>query len=459
MANITPIILAAGKGSRMFSNLPKVLHPIGGKPMLGHVIDTARKLNPKNILVVIGHGAKNIEENFESDTSIKWVLQKEQLGTGHAVQQTTEHINDDTIALILYGDVPLISHHTLENLVNAAETDNFALLTAVLDEPSGYGRIVRDQKNQVSKIIEHKDATKDELIINEINTGIMAINGKLLKKWLNQLSNDNAQQEYYLTDIVQMAVADGIKISTIIVDNPLEAMGINDRLQQAKMERFYQKCEANKLLAQGVTIIDPGRVDIRGNVTCGKDVLVDINVIFEGDVVIGDNVKIGANTILKNSKIDSNTNILENCVIDSSDIGENCNIGPFSRIRPETVLKGQNNIGNFVEIKKSTIGTGSKINHLSYVGDTKMGDKGNIGAGVIICNYDGAFKHQTTIGNNVFVGSDTQLIAPVKIDDDITIGAGSTINKDIIKQDNDKEILVLSRSKQKTIKPWKRPKK
>lgn len=459
MTDISPIILAAGKGSRMHSDLPKVLHPIGGKPMLAHVVNTAQKLNPKKLLVIIGHGAKKIQTQFKSNSQINWVLQEEQLGTGHAVQQTTEQLSDDTIALILYGDVPFIPHQVLGDLISKAKASGFSLLTARLDNPSGYGRIIRGPQNQISKIIEHKDASPNELEVNEINTGIMAIKGKLLKKYLSQLTNDNAQQEYYLTDIVQMASEDDLKVTAVIIENPLEATGVNDRSQQAMMERFYQRRKAGKLLAQGVTIIDPDRIDIRGQVTCGKDVLIDINVIFEGDVTLGDNVKIGANTVLKNSIIANNTHVLENCIIDSSNIGENCNIGPFSRIRPESILKGQNNIGNFVEIKKSTIGIGSKINHLSYVGDTQMGDQGNIGAGVITCNYDGAFKHQTTIGNNVFVGSDTQLIAPVKIDNDVTIGAGSTINKDILKQKNDQEILALSRAKQKIIKPWKRPKK
>jgi len=458
MSEIIPIVLAAGKGTRMYSNLPKVLHPIGGKPMLQHVVDTALKFKPQSILVVIGHGAETVRQKMPKHP-IQWVLQEQQLGTGHAVKQAMEHINSDSIILILYGDVPLISFSTLEKLVAEAAHTGFSILSAKFSNPFGYGRIIRDSVGNVIKIAEQKDATEKELQINEINTGIMAVNGELLRGWLKKIENNNAQQEYYLTDIVEMAVLDKIKVHAVLAREPYETKGINDRKQQAKMERFYQKREADKLLDAGVSLIDPKRLDIRGQVETGKDVVLDINVILEGEVTIGDNVKIGANSIIKNSKIAANTNVLENCVIEDSLIGENCNIGPFARIRPGTELKGKNNVGNFVEVKKSSLGQGSKVNHLSYIGDTEMGEVCNIGAGTITCNYDGAYKHQTIIGNNVFVGSDTQLVAPVRIDDDVTIGAGSTITRDIKKQPQDEELLVLGRNKQITIKKWRRPKK
>ena len=428
--------------------------------MLEHVIITAARFEPEEILVIVGHGAETVQQSTDThDNNIKWILQNKQLGTGHAVKQAIEHVNENTIALVLYGDVPLISYPVLEKLVQKAEITGFSLLSSIFHDPHGYGRIIRDSANNVIEIIEENDADSATKNIKEINTGIMAVKSDLLKSWLDKLTNNNSQKEYYLTDIVQMAVADNIRVYGLIAENPTETKGINSRKQQAKLERFYQKRVADELLEQGVSITDPGRIDIRGKVSAGKDVVIDVNVILEGNITIGDNVKIGANSIIKNSSIATNTTVMENCVIEDAIIGKDCNIGPFARIRPETELKGKNNVGNFVEIKKSTIGSGSKINHLSYVGDTKMGDMCNIGAGTITCNYDGAHKHQTRIGNNVFVGSNSQLVAPIMVDDDVTIGAGTTLTKSVYKENTDTELLALSRTKQTIIKKWQRPKK
>ena len=452
MSNVSVIILAAGQGSRMKSSLPKVLHPIAGKALLQHVIDTAYQLNAAKIIGVYGHGGDIVPKTINDD-NINWVVQEEQLGTGHAVDQAMPELKDNETALILYGDVPLIKTETLKHLIEQAK-DDFALLTVYLDDPAGYGRIVRNKAGQVERIVEHKDASETEKQITEINTGILAVNAGELRSWLKRLDNSNAQGEYYLTDVIAMAVNDGMAIKTVHPESEEEVLGVNSRLQLAELESFYQLSNAQGLMAQGVTVIDPARLDIRGNVTVGNDVTLDINVILEGDVVIGDNVRVGANCVIKDATIDSGVVIQPMCHIEQAQIGAGSKVGPFARIRPGTKLSSETHVGNFVEIKNANIDKGSKINHLSYIGDTNMGKGVNIGAGTITCNYDGANKFRTEIGDNAFIGSDTQLIAPVKVGDGATIGAGSTITKDAPENE-----LTLSRSKQTSIKGWKRPTK
>ncbi len=450
---LTIVILAAGQGSRMKSTLPKVLHKIGDNALLEHVVLTSNELGASNTLVVYGHGGELVPDTL-SHLSVNWIEQSEQLGTGHAVSQAIPDISENDIILVLYGDVPLIKSNTLEKLVAAAKNDTLGLLTVRLEDPAGYGRIVRNSQGQVVRIVEHKDANNVELEINEVNTGFLAAKKVYLSAWLNKLDNKNAQGEFYLTDIIALAVADNLEIKTISVDNAVEVTGINDKIQLANMEREYQLQQAEKLMQHGVTLRDPGRVDVRGDVSVGLDVVIDINVILEGKVKLGDRVNIGAGVVLRDVVIGNDVNIKPYCVLEEATIGVSCQIGPFSRIRPETTLNDDVHVGNFVEIKKSQIDTGSKINHLSYIGDTVMGSKVNIGAGTITCNYDGANKHQTTIGNNVFVGSDTQFIAPVKVGDGATIAAGSTITSEAPANE-----LTLNRSKQTTIKGWRRPKK
>jgi len=446
------VILAAGKGTRMRSKLPKVLQPLASKPLLQHVIDTAEQLESEQIITVIGHGADLVMEQVKGQ-SLDFVMQTEQLGTGHAVQQAVDHIEDEDTTLILYGDVPLTSYATLDDLLSqVSEQSPLALLTIHLDNPTGYGRIIRDQHENVAAIVEQKDATTEQLEVNEVNTGIMAVNGKLLKLWLSQLGSDNAQGEYYLTDIIAMCVNDGFNVSTTHPSSEIEVLGVNDKVQLQNLERLYQGLLAENLMRNGVTLIDAARLDIRGDVQAEMDVQIDANVVLEGKVSLGENVTIGANCILKNVTIGANTTIhpfshLEDCIV-----GEKVNIGPYARLRPGTELADHVRIGNFVETKKAKIGTGSKVNHLSYVGDTLMGEDCNIGAGTITCNYDGVNKHQTVIGNGVFVGSDTQLVAPVVVGDNATIGAGSTITKEVPSDE-----LTLSRSKQLTLKGWQKP--
>ena len=450
---LTVVILAAGQGTRMKSDLPKVLHRIANKSILEHVITTAQQLGAGSICVVYGHGGERVPQTL-AHLPVSWIEQAEQLGTGHAVAQAIQSIQAEDIVLVLYGDVPLISKETLVELIDAAGKDSLGLLTAKLDEPTGYGRIVRDESNKVVRIVEHKDATEEERQINEINTGLLAIQRNKLASWLEKLDNKNAQGEYYLTDIIELSVQDNTDINTTSVNNIAEVMGINDKVQLAEMEREYQMDQAEKLMRQGVTLRDPRRVDIRGDVTVGKDVEIDVNVIFEGTVKLGDRVSVGAGSILRDVVVNDDVTIKAYCVIEEANIGAACQIGPFARIRPETRLEENVHIGNFVEVKKSHIDKGSKVNHLSYIGDTTMGSKVNIGAGTITCNYDGANKYQTKIGNDVFVGSDTQFIAPVEIGDGATIGAGSTITKEVPAGE-----LTLSRSKQMLIKGWQRPKK
>jgi len=451
--NIKSIILAAGKGSRMCSDLPKVMHTIGGKAMFHHVVSTCKSLGEGSLIGVVGHHAEVVIESLPKET-ITWVHQEEQLGTGHAVMQAVPQIGDDDVVLIAYGDVPLVKAETLKPLCDCIGEYDFALLTTKLDEPFGLGRIVRGDDNQILEIVEEKDATDEIRKIQEINTGIVAAKGAHLKRWLSKLSNDNAQKEYYLTDCVAHAVAEGASITSVDCPDANEIQGVNNRQQQAKLERVYQLDQAAALMARGVTLIDPARLDVRGEVEVGKDVLVDINAVFIGDVKIGDNVVIEPNCIIQDAVIGSNVTVKSNSVIEDAVIGDYCDIGPFARIRPGTRLASHAKVGNFVEIKKSIVGEGSKISHLSYVGDTEMGSDVNIGAGTITCNYDGVNKFKTTIGDDVFVGSDTQLVAPVTIKDGSTIGAGSTITKDTPEQQ-----LTLSRAKQISIPGWIRPNK
>ncbi len=446
------VILAAGKGTRMKSSMPKVLHPLAHKPLVQHVIDTARSLDPSQIVVVYGHGGDQVRE-VVTDADLSWAEQAEQLGTGHAVQQAMPHIKEADRVLVLYGDVPLTSAETLRELLEQAG-DGMGLLTINLDDPSGYGRIVRDDKGAVERIVEQKDANADELAIQEVNTGIMVFPGEKLSGWLNGLSNNNAQGEYYLTDLLAMAVNDGVSIAVTQPEHQFEADGVNNKLQLAELERAYQRLQADRLMTEGVLLRDPNRFDLRGSLTHGTDCEIDINVIIEGNVTLGNNVKIGANVVLRNVSIGDNTVVVENCIFDDATVGADCTIGPFSRLRPGADLTGGAHIGNFVEIKKSVVGLGSKVNHLTYIGDSQIGAGVNIGAGTITCNYDGANKHTTVIGDNAFIGSNSALVAPVTIGKGATIGAGSVIRKDT---PDDK--LTLSGGKQVTIENWERPKK
>jgi len=451
------VILAAGKGTRMKSDLAKVLHPIGGHSMLSHVIATASSLGDYPLHIITGHGSDQVIDSVKQQQLLKspnFVQQKEQLGTGHAVQQVLPFLNDDSITLILYGDVPLTSLETLKTLLEKVTPKTLGLLTIKLNNPSGYGRIVRDSGGAVTAIVEQKDAEPEQLAIKEINTGIMALKSSQLKQWLPALSNNNAQGEYYLTDIIAMAVADGITINTAQPTEEWEVMGINNRQQQAELERIYQIKQADKQMLNGVTLLDPTRFDCRGRLVCGTDVVIDINCIFEGNNQLGDGVVIGPNCTIKNTTIGNNTEIKANTVLEDTAIANGCTIGPFARLRPGTELADQAKIGNFVEIKKTTVGEGSKINHLSYVGDAVLGKDVNIGAGTITCNYDGVNKHQTIIEDDVFVGSNSALVAPLTLGSGSTVGAGSTINKNV-----EKETLALTRSQQKTMKEWQRPKK
>ena len=451
------IILAAGQGTRMKSKLPKVLHAVAGKPMVGHVIDTATALNPVNTHVVVGHGGDQLRQYFSdayADQPMSVVEQVQQLGTGHAVDQAMPAVAADSIALILYGDVPLTRLETLQALVGQAQQDKLALLTVELQNPSGYGRIVRNSDHQVVAIVEQKDASEAELTIQEINTGIMALPASWLKQWLPQLSSDNAQGEYYLTDVIAMAAQSGKRIEAANPASEQEVQGVNNRLQLAELERWYQLQQADRWMTEGVTLADPARVDFRGEIRIGQDVSLDINVVLEGNVVIGDNVSIGPNCVIKDSSIASGTVVKANSMLDDSQVGENCDIGPFARLRPGTVLASKAKIGNFVETKKTIVGEGSKINHLSYVGDAVLGKAVNVGAGTITCNYDGVNKFQTEIGDNAFIGSNTSLVAPVKVGEGGTTGAGSTITKTI-----DDGALGVARGRQTNLKSWKRPEK
>lgn len=448
--SLNVVILAAGKGTRMRSDLPKVLHPIAHKSMVQHVIDTARSLGSEAIQLVYGYGADKLQASLGEQT-LNWVLQAEQLGTGHAVAQANSHISDDDTVLILYGDVPLIQQQTLQALLDARPQDGLAILTVNLVNPTGYGRIIR-QHGQVVGIVEQKDADDEQLLINEVNTGIMAVPGKQLKAWLARLSNNNAQGEYYLTDIIAMAHADGVAISTAQPQSAIEVEGANNRVQLAQLERAYQAREAEKLMLNGANLRDPSRIDIRGEVSVGMDVMIDVNVIFEGQVSIGNNVKIGAGAILKNCQIADNAEIKPYTLVEDAIVGIDASAGPFARLRPGAELKQDAHVGNFVEMKKAVLGVGSKAGHLTYLGDALIGAGVNIGAGTITCNYDGANKHLTVIEDDVFVGSDSQLVAPVIIGKGATVGAGATVTRNVGEHE-----LVITRVKQKHIANWARP--
>jgi len=447
------VVLAAGQGTRMKSALPKVLHCIAGRPLVEHVVTDALELGAAGIHIVFGHGGEQVQQAL-SAYDLNWVEQTEQLGTGHAVEQALPAIPDDHLVLLLYGDVPLITVSTLQRLIAATAGDTLALLTAKLADPSGYGRIVRDAVGKVQRIVEQKDASTEQLAIDEINTGMLAVKADMLKKWIARLDNNNAQGEFYLTDIVSFAVTDGVVINTAHPDEICEIEGVNNKRQLAALERAFQLSQAQQLMDDGLTLRDPARFDLRGELVIGRDVEIDINVLIEGRVELADGVRVGSNVVLKNVSIGAGTQIHANCVLEESITGAQCEIGPFARLRPQTNLASQVKVGNFVEIKKTSIADGSKVNHLSYVGDTIMGTGVNVGAGTITCNYDGANKHQTVIGDNVFIGSDTQLIAPVIIADGATIGAGSTITRD-----TSPDTLTLSRVEQVSVDGWKRPKK
>jgi bifunctional UDP-N-acetylglucosamine pyrophosphorylase/glucosamine-1-phosphate N-acetyltransferase len=448
--NTSIIILAAGQGKRMNSALPKVLQPLAARPLLQHVIECSRELGASDICVVFGHGGDAVQARFDGD-NIRWALQAEQLGTGHAVLQAMPDTPDSNRVLILYGDVPLLRSQTLAKLIDECGQDDAAVLTVEMDTPFGYGRIIRDN-GSVVKSVEERDASDDEKAITEVNTGVMCAPADKLKSWLGRLSNDNSQGEYYLTDVLGMAVSDGVVVHGVKADNQEEVMGINDKKQLAEAERALQNRLVEKLQVDGVTFADPARVDIRGDLTCGKDVFIDVNAIFEGNVSLGDNATVESNNLIRDSEIGAGTIIHSNCHIESSTTGNDCEIGPFARLRPGAELANNVKIGNFVEVKKSTIADGSKVNHLTYIGDTVIGTGVNIGAGTITCNYDGANKHQTVIGDDVFIGSGVELIAPIEIGKGATIGAGSTISKPAPEGK-----LTLERAKQVTIPSWKAP--
>jgi bifunctional UDP-N-acetylglucosamine pyrophosphorylase / glucosamine-1-phosphate N-acetyltransferase len=445
------VILAAGQGTRMQSRLPKVLHPLAGKPFLEYVVDNALALRAHDTHVVVGHGADVVQERLAS-YAVNWVQQTEQLGTGHAVAQALPAIDDDSVVLVLYGDVPLTSKDTLEELLAQVNDNSLALLTVNLSNPAGYGRIVRDDDGQVLAIVEEKDASDEQRLICEGNTGILAVSGAKLKKWLPTLSSDNAQGEYYLTDTIAMAAADGMDVVAVFAKTEEEVQGINSRQQQAALERWYQLQQANALMVAGATLADPARIDIRGKVSHGQDIYIDVNAVFEGDVSLGNDVQIGPNVHIINSSIGDGVTINANTVIENTIIAAGCQIGPYARLRPGTRLAENAKIGNFVEIKQADIGPGSKVNHLSYVGDAKLGRDVNVGAGTITCNYDGANKHLTDIGDNVFVGSNSALVAPIKVEAGATIGAGSTLSADV-----EAESLVVARVKPRVVRDWARP--
>jgi len=444
------VILAAGMGKRMQSDLPKVLHALAGKPLLSHVIDTARQLSPSRCCVVYGHGGDKVPTQLAAD-DLQFVLQEPQLGTGHAVMQAVSKLNEDQPTLVLYGDVPLTTVATLRTLTEKAGNEKLAILTIAMDDPTGYGRIVREQ-NKIIRIVEQKDATDLERQIREVNTGILVAPTRQLKNWLSQLSNHNAQGEYYLTDIIALAVKDKVVIESTQPSHAWETLGVNSKVQLAELERIHQLNLAHQLLEQGVTLTDPSRIDIRGELHCARDVSIDIGCVFEGQVHIGQGVSIGAYCVIKNSRIADNANIKPFTHIDEASVGSDSQIGPYARLRPGTTLGPDVHVGNFVEIKNSEFGAHSKANHLAYVGDTTVGSRVNIGAGTITCNYDGANKHRTIIEDDAFIGSDTQLVAPVTVGKGATIGAGTTLTKDA-----PPDSLTVSRARQTSIAGWQRP--
>ena len=451
MSPLNIVILAAGKGTRMVSDKPKVLHMLAGKPLLQHVLDCALSLQPQQVCVVYGHGGEAVPQAM-AQYNARFLIQEPQLGTGHAVQQALPYLENDSRTLVLYGDVPLIQHSTLHQMLQAGE--GLVLLTVNLDDPTGYGRIVRNAESDVQSIVEQKDASPEQLKIEEVNTGIMLVPTAKLREWLGRLGNNNAQGEYYLTDIVAMAVQQGVPVHTVQPAQRWEVEGINNKMQLATLERVWQQNVARRLMLQGVTLADPARLDVRGDLTCGRDVEIDVGCIFEGKVTLGDSVQVGPYSIIRNAAIAPGTQIAAYSHIDASEVGANCRIGPYARLRPGTRIGDDAHVGNFVEIKNSEIGQGSKANHLTYIGDSTVGCRVNIGAGTITCNYDGANKFRTVIGDDAFIGSDTQLVAPVTVGKGATIGAGSTITRDTPEGE-----LTLSRSKQISIRGWQRPKK
>jgi bifunctional UDP-N-acetylglucosamine pyrophosphorylase/glucosamine-1-phosphate N-acetyltransferase len=452
MLNI--VILAAGLGKRMQSNLPKVLHPIAGRSMLSHVLDSARALQASNVVVVVGHGAEQVQLAYAAEKDLKFALQQPQLGTGHAVQQTVSLLQEDgkdDVTVVLYGDVPLVQPDTLRALL-AARAGGMAVLTEILADPTGYGRIVRDADGKIFAIVEHKDATEAQRAITEVNTGIIAAPTAALKGWLAKLNNHNAQGEYYLTDIIGMAVADGLPVNAAHPSAKYETLGVNSRSQQAELERLWQSELARRQLEAGVTIVDPSRFDLRGQLECGRDVMIDVGCVFEGKVVLADGVRIGPHCVLRNVTLGAGTHVEAYSHLDQSEVGEQARIGPYARLRPGSRLAKGTHVGNFVELKNTVLGEGSKANHLAYVGDADVGARVNIGAGTITCNYDGVNKFRTVIEDDAFIGSDTQLVAPVRVGRGATLGAGTTLTADA-----PADQLTISRTKQTTIPGWKRP--
>jgi bifunctional UDP-N-acetylglucosamine pyrophosphorylase/glucosamine-1-phosphate N-acetyltransferase len=446
------IVLAAGLGKRMRSDLPKVLHPLAGRPLLAHVIDAARALAPRKIFVVHGHGADKVRAAFP-DSGVDWVLQAEQLGTGHAVLQALPQLSPDANVLILYGDVPLVRPATLKRLLEGAR-GGLAMLTAELADPSGYGRIVRDAAQRVGRVVEQKDATASELALREVNAGFFCLSARRLAPWLSKIGNDNAQKEYYLTDLVALAVADAVPVVAVKAEDQWEVAGVNSMQELAALERVVQAREARRLLDAGVMLADPARIDVRGALECGRDVSIDVNCVFEGRVSLGDNVRVGPSCVLRNVSIGAGTEVLAFSHLDDAELGERCRVGPFARLRPGASLAEDVHVGNFVEVKASRLGAGSKANHLSYLGDSEVGRRVNVGAGTITCNYDGAAKHRTVIEDDCFIGSDATLVAPVRIARGSYIGAGSTISKDTPPGQ-----LTVARARQVSIPSWKPPRK
>jgi len=447
------LVLAAGKGKRMRSRMPKVLHPLAGKPLLAHVLDTAQVLGAARTGVVYGHGGELVPRQM-ADYGCIWVEQAEQRGTGHAVMQALPHMRDMDRILVLYGDVPLIRPATLQRLMEAAAATDLGVLTAILEDPTGYGRIVRDESGRVVRNVEQRDATADELRVGEVNTGFLVADRARLDDWLARIGNHNAQGEYYLTDILALAVRAGVEIATSQPETLDEVYGVNDRVQLAALERSLQRRRAEALMRGGVTLADPARLDIRGRLEAGEDVSIDVNVVIEGDVRLAAGVSIGPNCLLRDCTVGPGTEIFANCVIEGATIGAGARIGPFSRLRPESVLADGVHVGNFVELKKAQVGKGSKVNHLTYVGDARIGRDVNVGAGTITCNYDGAYKHLTVIGDDAFIGSNASLVAPVEIGAGATVGAGSVVSREA-----PAEQLTLTRAEQITLDQWRRPRK
>ncbi|HAB07763.1 MAG TPA: bifunctional N-acetylglucosamine-1-phosphate uridyltransferase/glucosamine-1-phosphate acetyltransferase [Alcanivorax sp.] len=450
--NLAVVILAAGKGTRMKSDLPKVLHPIAGRPMVQHVVDAAGALDPDNTVLIYGHGGDAVRQAV-TGSRLQWAEQAEQLGTGHAVAQALPHLEEDVV-LVLYGDVPLIQPQTLRDFVARVDDQSLALMTLTLDDPSGYGRVIRDGDGKVRRVVEQKDASDDEKAVREINTGILACTRRFLNDSLPRLSNSNAQGEYYLTDLIAMAVDAGMEVVTEQPGHAWEVDGVNDRVQLARLERVHQRVRAESLMRAGVTLLDPARLDIRGNLQCGQDVTLDINTVLVGDVVIGDRVTVGPNCLIRNARIGSGTHIEANSVVDGAVVGEECQVGPFARLRPGTELAARAKVGNFVETKKAYVGEGSKVNHLTYIGDSRIGKGVNVGAGTITCNYDGVNKFQTVMKDGAFIGSNSSLVAPVTIGENATVGAGSVVTKDVPDQG-----LAVARGQQRNIQNWSRPEK